>query len=395
MKGISRIIDMLVTSGKSGDISLDSDGLLECLAKSEHKPQHWWEIPYQKGLRLVLVLSVTVMMLTIIIYYGIRYINDVILYENQLTINEQGAFNPRKSLNCEYALYLFNTADLWANSGIQVNKKDRIRINISGACNSSVEGAIVAAVDNTEQKYQWVYYKRREKEKKTTDSINNDGIEYCVSEKREKSKQEDFDFGSVMFIIAPESGSLQYDPIHGLNGDPLDITKLNPEENQRFKRANKSGTLYFAVNDMYFENDSIMKTYYKNEKHKNFRGKPFNSLEIAARKGRPKHDYEDNLGQLLVSIEIQRHVPGWFFYPSMAYRFFEYNVNESLDYNIWGSIGKYFRCFGCFCLFAIWISFLFGLYVITLLVLIYFLFLGGHWMFVGLDHVLKRLRIIT
>lgn len=397
MKGINRIIDMLVTSGRSGDISFDSDGLLECLAKSEHEPKHWWEIPYQKGLRLVLVLSTAAMMLTIILYYGIRYINDVILYENQLTINEQGAFNPRKTLNCEYALYLFNTADLWANSGIQVNEKDRIRINISGAYNSSVEGSVIAARENTEQRYHWLSY---DNVPNTQDTTKEGKIarDLCIARGDNR-----FDFGSPMYAIFPESGNLQSNPMKlSLKLTPqldslrqLDtnqkiaslwrnsISLWEKEKSRKFRRAGKTGTLYFAVNDMYFNNDEEMQRYYTIAH--NFYGELFSEKEINTRLDRPKHDYEDNLGQLLVSVEIQRHVPYYFFYPTMAYRFLEYNVNETLDYNIWGSVGKWIICGWYFFLFLVWITILFALYMIVLLFIIYILFFVGHWFFKFLD----------
>lgn len=391
MKGINRIIDMLVTSGRSGDISLDSDGLLECLAKSEHNPKHWWEIPYQKGLRLILVLGAAVMMLTVILYYGIRYINDVILYENQLTINEQGAFNPRKSLNCEYALYLFNTADLWANSGIQVNEKDRIRINISGAYNSSVEGSVLAARENTEQRYPWLSYDTVPKNQDTTKE-GKIARDLCIARGDDR-----FDFGSPMYAIFPESGDLRSNPMKlSLKLSPqLDslrqrdkkqkidslwhnnISLWKKEESRTFRRAGKTGTLYFAVNDMYFNNDEEMKSYYTIAN--DFHDKPFSEREINTRLDRPKHDYEDNLGQLLVSVEIQRHVPCYIFYPTMAYRFFEYNVNETLDHNTWGSVGKWILCACYFFIFLVWVSVLFGLYMIALLVIIYLIFLAGHW----------------
>lgn len=391
MKGINRIIDMLVSSGKSGEMSLNSDGLLGSLATSKYEPKHWWEIPYQKGLRLILILCSALMMLTAILYYGIYYINDVVLYENKLTINEQGAFNPIKSLNCEYALYLFNTADLWANSGIQVNKKDRIRISISGAFNSSVEGTIVAAKNNTQQRYHWLSYDKNPLQSNDTSQEYKKALDLCIA--RGDSA---FSFGNVMYAIYPESGNLQSYPMKlSLKLTPeleqkrlLDkkhkndslwhpsFTLLDKKNSYRFHKANKTGTLYFAVNDMYFNNDEEMESYYRIAH--NFSGNYFTQEEIDARSNKPKHDYEDNLGQLLVTIEIQRHNPLFLLHPTMAYRFFEYNVNESLDYDIWGPIGKYVRCFGCLVLFSIWITFLFGLYLFTLLTIIYVIFFVGH-----------------
>ena len=388
MKGINRIIDMLLSSGRNGDISLDSDGLLESLAKSEYCPIHWWEIPYQKGLRLILVIGSAIMMITAIFFYGIRYIKDIILFDNQLIINNQGAFNPKKSMNCEYALYLFNTAELWANSGIQVNADDKIRINFSGAYNSWVEGTIWAADNNRELEYPWVSFS-------DLDSITTDstlGGKFCVSR-----GCPNFGFGSAMYAIVSESGSLQSDPLqlslkHNKLLDSLracdvehkndslwesDIVLWKQIDNRDFHKAGKTGNLYFAVNDMYFQNSEEIESYYSNHNTKKPDGSLYKQTEIESLKGKPKHCYDDNLGQLLVSIEIQRRVPYQFWRPSMVYRFFDYKVNYILDTKE-HTFTKTLCCLGYFFVFFGWITLLFGIYMFVLLFIIYSLFFIGN-----------------
>lgn len=386
MKGINRIIDILLSSGRNGDISLDSDGLLESLAKSDYRPIHWWEIPYQKGLRLILVVGAAIMMITAILYYGIRYINDVILFDNQLIINNQGAFNPKKSMNCEYALYLFNTAELWANSGIQVNADDKIRINFSGAYNSWVEGTIWAAINNKELEYSWV---------SSSDIIKTDstlGGKFCVSR-----ECPDFGFGSAMYAIVSESGNLQSDPLqlslkHNKLLDSLrvydvkhktdslwksDIILWRQTDNRDFHPAGKTGNLYFAVNDMYFQNSEEIENYYSDPSTKKPDGSIYQQTEIESLKSKPKHCYDDNLGQLLVSIEIQRHVPYQFWRPSMVYRFFDYKVNYILDSDNYAFTKTVF-CLWYLFVFMCWITLLFGIYMLVLLFIIYSLFFLGN-----------------
>lgn len=457
MKGIGRIIDMLISSNRSGNVSFDYDGLLEYLANSEYNPKdepdykskdkhkdkskvksednvenkskdktdeynpYWWIIPYQKGLRLILVISAAVMMITVILYYGIRYLNDVILYENQLTINEQGAFNPQKSLNCEYANYLFNTADLWANSGIQVNENDRIRINISGGYNSWVNGAVNAAKNNTALLFPWVSYDTIYNEQDT--SLGN-SIDYCISR-----GDKGYRFGSAMYAIAPESWNLQDNPLRlqndeqkngfrqRLTGDTIKtgsrfLWKINDVFSNKYRYrlfrlghpdsrdihpAGKTGTLFFAVNDMYFDkNDTInldiMRSFFNDSTTRSQLGEDFCKKAISGHKSNPKFDYDDNLGQLLVSVEIQRYVPFFFIYPTMAYRFLEYHVNETLDsifipydncdiLRLFNWLTKFIICFIWFIAFLVWIILLFGFYMIALFVIIYTLFLLGHRLF--------------
>ena len=322
------------------------------------------------------------MMITAIVYYGIRYINDVILFENQLIINNQGAFNPKKSMNCEYALYLFNTAELWANSGIQVNAKDKIRINFSGAYNSWVEGTIWASDNNRELEFSWV---------SSSDIIKTDTTlagKYCVSR-----GSPNFGFGSPMYAIVSESGSLQSDPLqlsikHNKQLDSLrkkdikhkndsiwgDIVLWKRIDNCDFHSAGKTGNLYFAVNDMFFQNDEEIQNYYSDPSTTKPDGTLYTQKEIDSIKGKPKHCYNDNLGQLLVSIEIQRHVPYQFWRPSMAYRFFDYKVNYILDTDYYGVV-KFFLCTLYLALFFVWIMTIFALYIIIFIISIYLLFL--------------------
>ena len=221
--------------GDTGDMDIDSDSFIETLARSNYpgpdddseieqpeepkevKP-HWWEFRYLKGFRFLAIAGVGLMMLTIVITYSIIFVNDVILFENQIHINDQGAFNPHKSMNCEYGLYLFNTADVWANSGIQVSKGDRIKVNVSGGFQSSVENIIRFADDNKELKYRWVYYNNEGG--KEVDSADRSALPYClfryggkVDAHNRDYKELPMAFGAAMIGIFPESENLGGNPI--------------------------------------------------------------------------------------------------------------------------------------------------------------------------------------
>lgn len=61
-----------------------------------------------------------------------------------------------KNEDKEVIYWLFNTAELWANSGIEVKKNDRITIRASGAANTAIHHLVDGASDDFQPKFSWV-----------------------------------------------------------------------------------------------------------------------------------------------------------------------------------------------------------------------------------------------
>lgn len=369
MRHIDSHIERIIAMHQADKYIMNSDGLLDSVSGPDYTHKRWWTLPYQHGFHLVAILATAAMMISFILYFGITYINDVLLYKNKLTINSQGAFTPQKALNCEYALYLFNTADLWANSGIQVNENDYIRINISGALNSTLTETIDAADNNLEERYRWMTYGN----KRNVVSQKAEALEYCITRAKKN-----FQIGDALFTIMPESANLQNDPLQNVDGIQLWSSK---EWGRDFHRAGRSGTLYFAVNDLCFSRDEDVEYFYKSKDTTDLWGNARTSLFIDAQKN--KNDrypaYADNLGQLLVAIEIQRHVPYAFFRPLYVYRDFEYDIAHIMDGDSCGIV-KFLLILWSFLKFFVHSLIIMGLYLLLLLVALYSLFVVGHWL---------------
>lgn len=346
MKGIDFIWSRLLKSQKGGTLNLEDDSLLESLVKSD-PPQktRWWEFPYIRGARLVVILTLTAMMFTLLVYYSITFIKDVLLYENHLIVNSEGAFTPHKALNCEYGLYLFNSSDVWANTGIQINEKDKIRINISGGYNTAVKRVIDAAANNTDSLFGWNYFHNtdvlaKEMEQEIAKQAKEKGPD---SEKVRKLKLEKKDdeaarpfalsqehaIGAALWAVFPEGEDIINNPLVRNQERKKALKEWQVEDGRAFRRAGHSGYLYLAVNDLYFDNDEVMEDFYRKNPHL----VNTDSLDsyINKRQNRNSFDYDDNLGQILVAVEIQRHVLHAFFYPTLAYRNLEYNVDYLIE----------------------------------------------------------------
>ena len=86
--------------------------------------------------KLVIVISLII----VLVFFGISVIALVVKsYYPYKTVNsnEYGATIVQNEDN-EVIYWLFNTADLWANSGIHVKKGDIISVRASGAFHSSI-----------------------------------------------------------------------------------------------------------------------------------------------------------------------------------------------------------------------------------------------------------------
>ena len=260
-------------------------------------------------------------LLAFIIRFSIDVINDVILYDTSYHINEQGTFNPKKSLNSEYALFLFNTAEVWANPGIQVHKGDKIRINISGGFNASVKEVINGAQNNTQPKFSWVYIGSENLFDKAPASEDVQSLKNCLSRSHtHKMYSNDSiipdNYGTILYTIRPESSDIINHPLD-MNTSEIKVwntgdLKKTYDGDRSFHTVEESGYLYFAVNDLVFDDifdslrniqisaDSTIDSYYKNNKEKANVVKKDHS-----------YAYKDNLGQLLVSVEIMHHTSMW------------------------------------------------------------------------------------
>ena len=314
------LIDVLSGRKEENDSTCNDKSILEIIwdgIRQRCRRLDWLmlrlELDGNQGLRLFLIIAVAFMMLLATVWFGVFFIKDVILHETEFNINEQGAIVPKKSLGGEYALYLFNTSEVWANPGIQINKNDRIRISISGGFNSSIEDALDAAIDNTRPLYSWVFPDSLGRKPKNGPDW---ALKYCLSRGSEQqsgwlSKKKYFNFGTVMYTIQAESADITD---HPLKVPSEEILSWTPE--RRFRRTNHSGYLYFAVNDLYFDQQNLrdMEIYYR----------IVPSDEKEAVNNDPFFLYKDNLGQLLVAVEIKRAITPFFWrWPEVFFRGFE------------------------------------------------------------------------
>jgi len=109
---------------------------------------------WRKVSRIVIALFVIV--ITIFIGLAIVTISIKRIYPyNDIKINAFGATTMQNE-EIDVIYWLFNTADLWANSGIQVKKGDRLTIRASGRFHTAIHHLVDDAEQNRKLRDNWV-----------------------------------------------------------------------------------------------------------------------------------------------------------------------------------------------------------------------------------------------
>lgn len=320
MGSITQIIKEVISDRRNKKVIIDDDGFLFGLFD---RPDDGKVVLVKRTLNLLLILCCAITCIVILIKSFVFYINDVLLFENKVFMNQQGAFVPMQSCDREYALFMFTSSDWWANTGVQVQKGDRIKIMASGAFNSSISALQNQANENSKLKYRWISAMPTQK---------GQDVERCIY------RGENAYFGSILYQI---QNSLSVEL------DPEDIKQLNTndEEKEKFIDIDRNGTLFFAVNDIYMspqiisQQDSANRAYAEKLKMKFGQDAvsiqpntvlvrkivfdeysdsfpcflPTNTefVEVAGERFRKHFEsyptvwYEDNIGDVLICMEIE------------------------------------------------------------------------------------------
>ena len=96
--------------------------------------------------------------IVIVLFVGLAFVVLVVksFYPyNVIKTNTYGA-TIMQTEDKEVIYWLFNTAELWANSGIEVKKNERISIRASGAANTAIHYLVDAANEDRQPGFGWV-----------------------------------------------------------------------------------------------------------------------------------------------------------------------------------------------------------------------------------------------
>jgi len=276
---------------------------------------------------MLISLSILVGGITLVVSMIVFFINDVMLYAPQRDINPKGALTITQPCHREHSIFMFNSATLWADTGIDLVEGDVVTISGSGSFDSSIWDKNVKAKNNASPQYSLINiaYDHRNSVK----GMESD-TRFCLfNDTTDKDNLPRF--GSLLYQIRPSRRQCVY-----LNTDtfsPIRQAKIDEavgvlDENFTVR---ESGTLFVCVNDIYLTPEIVDSMFYRRpdsvlcikpearsalELYVNdSNGSVFSAdslykkLRVLAEtpEGRANWLY-DNCGDILLSIRVERNI---------------------------------------------------------------------------------------
>jgi hypothetical protein len=372
MQSIKNIIRDTIIKETDASIKIDDSHFFSVLIQPDNT---------KKLFHFVALFIALIMSIVFIVSLFVFFISDILLYKNSPKVNYAGAIVFERSCNRQSILFLFNSADMWAETGIQLQKGDEIKISVSGGFNSDVFGLMTAAKNNKKLTYPW-------KSVRNKDNKKDKNLDLCIY----NNKNKDAYFGSVLYRIDSELGCNDYDAT-------TKIKQVNPKEAE-FEKVNHNGMLYLSVNDIYltppvidslceinrrrccqkdiidsaeFQNkggrDSMILYYVDTNKNYIIGGEKLKEYF----KNNKNAFFNDNIGEVLVAIDIERKLD-LFSWRSSWYRNTEAQINKALDNNSFPmNILCILKCFVCSILFLLGLILWFCcISIIPIVIILYF-----------------------
>lgn len=218
-----------------------------------------------KDRRKVLTLSFTIFAIGILLFIGITMIVLSIkrLYPyNDITTNAMGTTTLR-SENKDVSYFLLNSAELWANSGIKVKKGQTITIKSSGKKHSAVHHLIKDAHTNAPGlRDPWVGAEGFPESFDTRDPRDGQRARYRIFPNTNQD---------ILLMQIVSKGNPSDKPFGLVYNDEEQEFQHENNETHFFVVGNRmdnihieaDGVLYFAINDIVLEDETIIKMLYE------------------------------------------------------------------------------------------------------------------------------------
>lgn len=194
------------------------------------------------------LLAIAMMLIIIAMGYCIRFfITDLLFFSEAPYSNAGGALVIEQPLKRTHHIYLFNTAEYWSDTGIDITSGDRIYITASGGFFSNIHQQCTNAKMNSPVELMSVV---------TIDKrVDNFKPSVAMIEGRENPEAA---YGVVLYSIAPEveiNNSVETTPKSpGIYPNSLIFNHSKPAVIEPGKH---SGRLKFCINDIYFSDRTI------------------------------------------------------------------------------------------------------------------------------------------
>ena len=191
-----------------------------------------------------IVLAIVLLVSTFFFFF-----NSVLLLDSNQLINDYGTIHMEQPCGIESCVYLYNTAQPWTNTGINIVKGDEVRISASGAFYGRVFDLVNSANKNDTLPFSFI----NPSVKDSSQSLRTPNlVKLCMYNKK------DAVFGSLLYQIKKDNETIIYDSRDD-NDDNPHIIQDNHERSESFSfTARHSGELYVSINDIYLSDKVLV-----------------------------------------------------------------------------------------------------------------------------------------
>lgn len=234
---------------------------------------------------LILLSSIVLTVLLLIAMISF-FLSQVLLPNPNQYVNDRGTLVFNQPLATEHYMFLLNSANLWADSGIEVIKGDNVQITASGSFYSDIYDLSDCASSNSRLRYKY-FHQHHE---------NSDINKYLLCPEKP--------FGTLLFRIErPVTEALPLDSV------PLVKERRNESTHEITFDAPTSGILHFAVNDIVLTKDNIRSIARDpSQAHLNVDEELFLNKMDSLNEKIACNWFDDNCGELLINVKVTRNV---------------------------------------------------------------------------------------
>lgn len=194
----------------------------------------------------------SILLLGVLLFVGITVITITVkrMYPySDIRTNALGATTVRDE-STEVTYWLFSTSELWANSGIKVEKGDVLTIRSSGRTYTAIHHLYDSARDNSRLSHEWLDSEGRMRSgNNMLDGANRLRAEYRIFPNKQQN-------ALIMQVVDDAPAKVC---------TPENISRFYYIGSERSEiRINDSGILYFAVNDIVLTQEVIYRMTVRN-----------------------------------------------------------------------------------------------------------------------------------
>ncbi|HIT84059.1 MAG TPA: hypothetical protein IAA99_07700 [Candidatus Avibacteroides faecavium] len=258
----------------------------------------WKERSTSPRLNAVLFVSTIIVYIVMIAGMVSFFFTNVLFFTPDNHANGAGALVVKQPCGKEHYVFLFNTAECWVNTGIDLVEGDRFTVSASGAFYGRVQDLVEKANDNERLPFDY--------NRPLSERADNSGVSrYCMY--RVQGGSDPARFGSILCQIQPDTQPCicDYGGPDSVQGRIIQLRADSLDEGLNEFVADRSGLLHVSVNDIYLSRSNVEKM----QKDANAVLKASLGIDssFVYEQGMEERWFADNIGEILMNVVVTRN----------------------------------------------------------------------------------------